>query len=84
MILLSSCFHKGAFAKGERKQEQIKIQQQKEEAANSARTRKHHFDIQTKMVQKRIKEDEKKTSEYYNKKLKRSFFSRLFGKKKRN
>ncbi len=72
-----------AAAKAEKKKKQIETEQQKKADAALEAAKKHHFDMQTKKVQKRMKEDERKTDKYYNKKLGHSFFSKLFGKKKR-
>jgi hypothetical protein len=83
-ILISGCFvHRNAAEKAQNKSEQIKIKQKKEAAASEDASKRKHFKMQSKKVQARMKDDERKTSSYYNKKLGRSFFSLLFGKKKR-
>jgi hypothetical protein len=89
IILISFLFldisaQKNGVKKAENKKEYINNKQKKETEASETAAKKHHYGIQTKKVQKRIKADERKTKNYYNKKLGRSFFSVLFGKKKRN
>jgi hypothetical protein len=83
LIFFSSCARRNAAVVAQRKTEKIRVQQQKETEAGIEKARKRHFNMQTKKVQERMKADEKKTKEYYNKKTERSFFSMLFGKKKR-
>jgi hypothetical protein len=83
-IYLNSCAYKNAAVKAEKKTEQIKQKQLKAEEQSLAASKKHHYSIQTKKVKERMKENDKKTNSYYNKKLGRSFFSRMFGKKKRS
>jgi Flp pilus assembly protein TadB len=82
-LYLNACSYRNAAVKAEKKTEQIKIKQQREAEASEAAAKKLHFNDQTKKVRERMKEDEKKRNKYYNKKLGRSFFSILFGKKKR-
>jgi hypothetical protein len=83
-LFLNISAQKNGANKAENKKEYIKDKKQKSEQASESAAKRHHFGIQTKKVQKRIREDDRKTKKYYNKKLHRSFLSILFGKKKRN
>jgi hypothetical protein len=71
--------------KVEKRKEELRIKREQAAEAERDKNLKHHFDIQTKNVQKRMKQNQKLTNNYYKKKLGLTFFEKLFcHKKKKN
>lgn len=65
----------------EKKKEQLALEQEKAAEAKQDASVKHQFNIQSKSVQKRMKKNQQETTNYYNKKLGKTLFQELFGKK---
>ena len=84
LLFLDITAQKGDKVNAEDKKEYIQNKQRKAAEASQAAAKKHFYNIQTKKVQKRMREEDRNTKKYYNKKLGRSFFKMMFGKKKRN
>jgi hypothetical protein len=84
LLFLDITAQKGGKINAEDKKEYIQNKQRKAAEASQVAAKKHFYNIQTKKVQKRMREEDRNTKKYYNKKLGRSFFKMMFGKKKRN
>jgi hypothetical protein len=67
----------------EERKEQLRIEREKAEEAQYEALLKLHSDIQTKKVQKRMKQNLRMTNNYYNRKLGLTFFQKLFSDKKK-
>jgi hypothetical protein len=67
----------------EERKEQLRIEREKAAEVQREAGLKHHFEIQTKNVQKRMKQNIRSTNKYYNRKLGLTFFQKLFPEKKK-
>ena len=68
----------------EKKNEQLQLEKEKAEESKKDAFLNHQLQIQGKKTQKRMKENMQLTDNYYKRKLGKTFFQKLFKKKRRN
>jgi hypothetical protein len=67
----------------EDRKEQLRMEREKAAEAQHEAGLKHQYEIQTKSVQKRMKQNLRSTNKYYDRKLGLTFFQKLFSCKKK-
>jgi hypothetical protein len=64
--------------KENKKKEEVKEEKRKTSIAARDARLKHHLEIQTKKVQRRMKKNLRQTNKYYSRKLHKTFFQKIF------